>query len=84
MTITDALGKAKTFNLFGVVCHHGTLNTGHYTNLVRDCSVKESPTWYKCNDEYIRSNDINRPGSKTPTGFETCFILFYVRQDSAP
>lgn len=36
------------YDLFGVILHHGTMDSGHYT-----CMVKHRDIWFICNDEHI-------------------------------
>lgn len=36
------------YDLFGVILHHGTMDTGHYT-----CMVKHNDIWCMCNDERV-------------------------------
>ena len=45
----DRHDKHGGYDLFGVILHHGTMDTGHYT-----CVVKHGDnTWFMCNDERI-------------------------------
>jgi ubiquitin C-terminal hydrolase len=37
-----------SYELFGVILHHGTMDTGHYT-----CMMKHQDAWFMCNDESI-------------------------------
>ena len=38
----------KKFNLAAVINHHGHLNRGHYT-----CLIKDEETWRLCNDKAV-------------------------------
>lgn len=56
------------YDLYGVICHHGTLNKGHYTAL-----VKQKDNWYYCDDENIKLiSSVNEQFVE-----ETAYILFY-------
>jgi len=41
-------GHDGQYDLFGVILHHGTMDTGHYT-----CMVKHKNVWFVCNDERV-------------------------------
>jgi Ubiquitin carboxyl-terminal hydrolase len=56
------------YDLYGVICHFGSLNKGHYTALVRH---KEN--WYYCDDETIT---LKRTVDESSIE-ESAYILFY-------
>uniref|UniRef100_A0A671UZH8 Ubiquitin carboxyl-terminal hydrolase 47-like n=1 Tax=Sparus aurata TaxID=8175 RepID=A0A671UZH8_SPAAU len=41
--------KSKTYKLYGMVNHMGSLRGGHYTANV----LSEDNTWYECNDDHV-------------------------------
>ncbi|CEF68436.1 Ubiquitin carboxyl-terminal hydrolase 21 [Strongyloides ratti] len=56
------------YDLYAVVNHMGTLNSGHYTSFVRS-----NDQWFECDDETVRHlNDYNQD-IKT----KTAFMLYY-------
>ena len=57
----------KTFSLFAVVNHSGTLQRGHYTALVNNLPTS---TWFHCNDAAVIP-------SKQDVSEELAYILFY-------
>ena len=63
--------KDKTYNLFGVVYHYGSINSGHYV-----CAIRKENKWILCDDNIISEIDINRVMSSN------AYILFYISEDS--
>lgn len=63
---TDCTSKVSTYELFSVICHHGTAGGGHYT-----CFALNSGQWYEFDDQYV---------TKVPSEkVQTCeaYVLFY-------
>lgn len=56
------------YDLYGVICHHGTLNKGHYTAM-----VKNKDKWYYCDDENVTV----MPSVNEQAVEEAAYILFY-------
>ena len=63
--------KDKKYNLFGVVYHYGSINSGHYV-----CAIRKENKWILCDDNIISEIDINRVMSSN------AYILFYISEDS--
>ncbi|KAJ8936542.1 hypothetical protein NQ314_012282 [Rhamnusium bicolor] len=63
---TDCISKVTTYELFSVICHHGTAGGGHYT-----CFALNSGQWYEFDDQYVTK--------VTPDKVQTCeaYVLFY-------
>lgn len=63
---TDCTSKVSTYELFSVICHHGTAGGGHYTCFALNCGQ-----WYEFDDQYV---------TKVPSEkVQTCeaYVLFY-------
>ncbi|XP_074029590.1 ubiquitin specific protease 20/33 [Leptinotarsa decemlineata] len=45
---TDCVSKVSSYQLFSVICHHGTAGGGHYT-----CFALNSGQWYEFDDQYV-------------------------------
>jgi ubiquitin C-terminal hydrolase len=68
------------YNLYGVCCHYGTIQGGHYTSIVKDFFVKDffvkdfsvdDVSWFHYNDhliQHITENEIVNPNA---------YCLFY-------
>ncbi|RNF22606.1 ubiquitin hydrolase [Trypanosoma cruzi] len=57
------------YQLYGVVCHSGSENWGHYTSYVRTLSGR----WYHCNDAVISLSTV----TEAMQALTTAYILFY-------
>ncbi|VEN45442.1 unnamed protein product [Callosobruchus maculatus] len=68
---TDCVSKVSTYELFSVICHHGTAGGGHYT-----CFALNSGQWYEFDDQYV-----TRVSSEK---VQTCqaYVLFYQKVSS--
>ncbi|CAG9857612.1 unnamed protein product [Phyllotreta striolata] len=44
----DCASKVSSYELFSVICHHGTAGGGHYT-----CFAANSGQWYEFDDQYV-------------------------------
>ena len=66
------------FTLFGVICHFGNLNGGHYINYtrrIRHINDEHIYTpWYRCNDEVV-----NQVSNDEVINNKLAYILFYHR-----
>ena len=66
------------FTLFGVICHYGNLNGGHYicyTRRIRNINNEHVYTpWYKCNDERV-----DKVNEDEVFNHKLAYILFYHR-----
>ncbi|XP_019870919.1 ubiquitin carboxyl-terminal hydrolase 20 isoform X2 [Aethina tumida] len=62
----DCTSKVSTYELFSVICHHGTAGGGHYI-----CYALNSGCWYEFDDQYVTK--------VTPDKVQTCeaYVLFY-------
>lgn len=60
--------KDARYDLFCVIVHKGTLDTGHYI-----CYLRTSHEWFRCDDRHIIKVD--------PTEVMNCsaYLLFYMR-----
>jgi ubiquitin carboxyl-terminal hydrolase 22/27/51 len=64
----DGPGRPLTYELFGVICHQGTLNTGHYT-----CMIKTRlGSWFNFDDSMITKV------STTTVLDANAYLLFYI------
>lgn len=63
---TDCTSKVSSYELFSVICHHGTAGGGHYT-----CFALNSGQWYEFDDQYVTK--------VPPEKVQTCeaYVLFY-------
>ncbi|XP_073331734.1 uncharacterized protein [Pagrus major] len=65
--------KNKTYKLYGMVDHMGSIRGGHYTATV----LSEDNTWYKCNDSHV-SKMINQLFAEDRTfSSRTVYLLTY-------
>ncbi|XP_021344071.1 probable ubiquitin carboxyl-terminal hydrolase 8 isoform X2 [Mizuhopecten yessoensis] len=71
----DHTGCAVTYELYGVICHEGTMENGHYW-----CYVKQNGwdkahpyLWHLCSDSYVRRLEINEEWPDSPYAY----LLFY-------
>lgn len=44
----DCVSEATTYELFSVICHHGTAGGGHYT-----CYALNNDQWYEFDDQFV-------------------------------
>lgn len=58
--------RVTTYDLFSVICHHGTAGGGHYT-----CYALNQDQWYEFDDQYV-----TRVGADTVQSCEA-YVLFY-------
>ena len=79
----------KDYELFGVVAHNGTTESGHYYAFIRPyiCSNNKSikDRWYKFNDTSVEvSNDTEAIDGNFggPKKTYSAYVLYYVRRDS--
>ena len=69
---------SNKFVLFGVICHFGNLNGGHYINYTRRIRHINGEyiytPWYRCNDEVV-----NQVSQEEVINNKLAYILFYHR-----
>jgi hypothetical protein len=65
--IKDFELKNKKYDLFGVVCHYGSINSGHYIAI-----VKNGNRWLTCDDSNVYEIDENRVMNSN------AYILVYI------
>ena len=63
--------KEKNYNLFGVIYHYGSINSGHYT-----CAIRKEKRWIMCDDNRVYDLEEKRVMSSN------AYILFYIADDS--
>lgn len=63
-------GPGLPYELFGVVCHQGSLNTGHYTCMMKTSSGR----WFHFDDAMVTTIGINQVLEKK------AYLLFYIVQ----
>ena len=63
--------KDKKYDLFGVVYHYGSINSGHYV-----CSLKHNNQWILCDDRRVYEI------SEDKVVNSNAYILFYISQES--
>ena len=63
--------KEKTYNLFGVIYHYGSINSGHYVS-----AIKKENKWILCDDNVISEIELKRVMNSN------AYILFYISEDS--
>lgn len=63
--------KCPLYDLYGIVCHFGGANAGHYTAYAQH---PQDRVWYYYNDETISQQNPNS------NDFSNAYILFYQRQ----
>lgn len=68
---TDCVSKISSYELFSVICHHGTAGGGHYT-----CFARNSGQWYEFDDQYVTKVSSEK--------VQTCeaYVLFYQKISS--
>lgn len=62
----DCISKVTTYELFSVICHHGTAGGGHYT-----CYALNSGQWYEYDDQFV-----TEVSAETVQACEA-YVLFY-------
>lgn len=69
---TDCVSKITSYELYSVICHHGTAGGGHYT-----CFALNSGQWYEFDDQYVTK--------VTSDKVQTCeaYVLFYQKVNSS-
>jgi len=70
---SEVAKEPNLYNLYGFICHTGTLLGGHYTALTKDASSSE---WYKFNDESFDKMEPNDEHKKEG------YVLFYEKKCS--
>ena len=63
--------KNKKYDLFGVVYHYGSINSGHYV-----CTIKHNNHWILCDDRRVYEI------SEDKVVNSNAYILFYISQES--
>ena len=68
----DCKSKVSTYDLSAVICHHGTVGSGHYI-----CYAKHSPTdkWYEYDDQIV-----TQVSAETVQNCEA-YVLFYQKSN---
>lgn len=77
VTVPSANGDHVTYDLYGVVNHHGSSYGGHYTSYVKQLSTTwdQGPSsWYYCNDSYIDTASLS-----AALASPDAYMLFYKR-----
>ncbi|KAJ8963471.1 hypothetical protein NQ318_018954 [Aromia moschata] len=69
---TDCVSKVASYELYSVICHHGTAGGGHYT-----CFALNSGQWYEFDDQCVTK--------VAPDKVQTCeaYVLFYQKVQGA-
>lgn len=62
----DCVSNVTTYELFSVICHHGTAGGGHYT-----CYALNSGQWYEFDDQFV-----TEVSAETVQACEA-YVLFY-------
>ncbi|ORC92235.1 putative ubiquitin hydrolase, putative,cysteine peptidase, Clan CA, family C19 [Trypanosoma theileri] len=65
--------NAKRYQLYGVVCHHGTESWGHYTSYV---CLYNTGEWFLCNDATITPTSVR----KAMDALSQAYIIFYAEK----
>ena len=69
--ITDFELKNKKYDLYGVVYHFGSINSGHYT-----CAIKYKNRWVMCDDRRLFEIEEENVMSSS------AYLLFYISKES--
>lgn len=69
---SDCTSNVTSFELFSVICHHGTAGGGHYT-----CFSLNGNQWYEFDDQYV-----TKVSAETVQASEA-YVLFYRKNTSA-
>jgi ubiquitin C-terminal hydrolase len=67
-------GESIVYQLFGIIEHFGSLNSGHYTT---HCYHSGKGKWYFFNDSSVKESTIQEVHSRN------AYILFYERKEEA-
>jgi len=70
---SDGSKGPNLYNLYGFICHTGTLLGGHYTALAKSCPTSD---WYHFNDESFKKMEPNDEHKKEG------YVLFYEKKSS--
>ena len=62
----------KKYELYGVINHYGSINSGHYTAIIKNCEKK----WIMCNDSNVYEIEEKRVMNSN------AYILFYISKES--
>lgn len=77
------MGTAVHYKLFGVVNHHGTLKSGHYTSITNKNLDHDliNPNWYYFDDEVVKSTNHGSYNGHDHTHMSSSdvYVLFYER-----
>ncbi|KRT79366.1 Peptidase [Oryctes borbonicus] len=68
----DCVSRVTTYELYSVICHHGTAGGGHYT-----CYALNAGQWYEFDDQCV-----TRVGADTVQNCEA-YVLFYRKTAAA-
>lgn len=66
----DGQEKRILYELFGVICHQGSLNTGHYTCMMKTTTGR----WFHFDDAMVTTIGVNQVLEKN------AYLLFYIVQ----
>ncbi|XP_068164554.1 uncharacterized protein [Antennarius striatus] len=69
--------REKTYQLFGVVSHTGSVRAGHYT---ADVLSSEDHTWYRCDDRRVTKVE-GQPIVQQTFSSTTAYLLMYRGED---
>lgn len=72
----DVKDAAPSYLLRGVVCHSGTLRSGHYTAYVNPAS-EDSESWFYCSDTHVQAASVAEVLRGEP------YLLFYEKLSCA-
>lgn len=62
----------KSYDLYGVVSHYGSINSGHFTAIIK----KDEKDWYMCDDARVYKIEEER------VIHSNAYILFYINKES--
>ncbi|XP_030266949.1 putative ubiquitin carboxyl-terminal hydrolase 50 [Sparus aurata] len=65
--------KNKTYKLYGMVNHMGSIRGGHYTATV----LSEDNTWYECDDAYVSKVEEQPFATSRTFSSKTVYLLMY-------
>lgn len=68
LTSPDCTSEVVTYDLYAIICHHGTAGGGHYTAY---CQNWSNHRWYEFDDQYV-----TEVSSETVAKCEA-YVLFY-------
>ena len=64
--------EGKKYDLYGVINHYGSINSGHYTAIIKNKEKK----WIMCNDSHVYEIEEKR------VMHSNAYILFYISKES--